>query len=231
MSDLSAAGDDVVGLVVVQRGADLAPAGLDLGQEAQQRPPVVALREALAAEQPARLQLGVGQQEPVGGHQVDPRVAGAGRQQGLQQPGGGALADGDAAGHRDDVGHLGRRVAQELAAGRPQPPAGLHVEPQQPGQRQVDRRDLVEVDPVAEAGQRLQLRRVERQRAACRERTPRVAVEHRVGRHLGPCRCRHAAHPTAVTDSIVPSGLSGSPARVGQGRPTGDPADVVVPPV
>jgi hypothetical protein len=29
----------------------------------------------------------------------------------------------------------------------------------------------------------------------------------------------------------VPSGLSGSPARVGEGRPTGARADVVAPPV
>src|SRR3712207_8037221 len=46
----------------------------------------------------------------------------------LQQPGGGALADGDAAGDGDDVGHLGGGVAEEAVLRGPQPLAGGDVQ-------------------------------------------------------------------------------------------------------
>ena len=80
---LARAGHDVVGLVGVDRREHLLAAGLHVGEEAQQRPAVVALREALAAQQAARLQHRVGQQEAVGGHQVDARASRARRRAGV----------------------------------------------------------------------------------------------------------------------------------------------------
>ena len=58
--------EDVVGDVRVLGRTDLDGAGLDLGHEAQQGPAVVGLREALAAAEPAALELCVGEQEAVG---------------------------------------------------------------------------------------------------------------------------------------------------------------------
>ena len=64
-------GDDVVDQVGVRRRLDLVLAGLDVHHEPQQRPAVVGLREALAVQQAAALELGVGVEEAVGGDQRD----------------------------------------------------------------------------------------------------------------------------------------------------------------
>ena len=77
---------DVVGQVRVHRRRHPRPARLHLGDEPQQRPAVVGLREPLARHQPAPLQLRVRPQEPVGGHQRHPRVLRPARQQQLEQP-------------------------------------------------------------------------------------------------------------------------------------------------
>ena len=53
-------GHDVVDQVGVRRRLDLVLAGLDVDDEPQQRLAVVGLREALAVQQPAALELGVG---------------------------------------------------------------------------------------------------------------------------------------------------------------------------
>ena len=84
---------------------DLRCAALDVAQERQQALGVVALGEALALHQPARLEHLVRVQEAVGGDQVDLRVVGPAGEQRLQDAGERALADGDAAGDADDVGH------------------------------------------------------------------------------------------------------------------------------
>ena len=53
-------GDDVVDEVGVRRRLDLVLAGLDVDDELQQRLAVVGLGEALAVQDPAALELGVG---------------------------------------------------------------------------------------------------------------------------------------------------------------------------
>ena len=103
---------DVVGQVGVDRGADLVRAGLDLGDEPQQRPPVVGLGETLALHQAAALELRVRVEEPVGGDQLDPGGARPAGQQLPQDPGGGGLADRHRPGHADDErGALGLLAA------------------------------------------------------------------------------------------------------------------------
>jgi hypothetical protein len=102
--------DDVVGEVGVHRGAHLGAARLDVGDEAQQRPAVVGLRETLALQQPAPLQLGIGVEEAVGGHQLDVRGVRPAAEQLLEDPRRRRLAHGHRAGHTDDEGHP-RRAA------------------------------------------------------------------------------------------------------------------------
>ena len=74
------AGEDVVGQVVVPGGPHLGRPRLHLGDEPEQRPPVVGLRETLALHQVPLLQDRVRIEEPVGGDQLDPgRVRPAGQ--------------------------------------------------------------------------------------------------------------------------------------------------------
>ena len=167
--------------------------GLHVGDEAGQRPPVVGLGEALARHQPAALELGVGQQEAVGGDQLDPRVLGPAGQQRLQQPGGGGLADRDAARDADDERGARLAVAVARAARKvfsaPRRPRGRgDVQVEQPGERQVDVRDLVQVD------------RRRRGRAAARPR-PRSAA----------AACARAARSTrARSSSTYGDGVAGA---------------------
>ena len=65
---------DVVDQMAVDRGHHLFLAGLDVDHEAQQSAPIIGLRETLAMDQPAAFQLGIGEQEAVGGDQADPRM-------------------------------------------------------------------------------------------------------------------------------------------------------------
>ncbi len=92
------------------------------------------------------------------------------------------------------------RVAEELALRRPKPAARRDVQVEQLGQRQVDRGDLVEVDPVAERGQLAQLRLVQRQPGA---RPPGPATR----RGRTPRRARPScAFPTSRRHRAVRSG-------------------------
>ena len=88
-------GHHVVGEVVVDRCRHLVAAGLDVDDEAEEGAPVVGLREPLALEEAASLQLGVRVEEPVGGDQGDVRVLGPVREQVLEDAGSGGLADSD----------------------------------------------------------------------------------------------------------------------------------------
>ena len=150
---------DVVDEVGVRRRLDLVLAGLDVDDEPQQRLAVVGLREPLAVQDAAALELGVGEQEAVGGDQRDRRVLGPVREHLLQHAGGRRLADRHRAGQADH-----ERRARRLAAGRRnsswravQPAGGLDVQAEQPGQRQVDLLHLVEVELVAQAPDPLDL--------------------------------------------------------------------------
>ena len=111
--------DHVVGEVGVDRRLDLVLAGLDVDDEAQQGAAVVGLREALALQQPAALELGVRVEEAVGGHQRDVGVLGPVREHLLEHAGGRRLADRHRAGQPDH-----ERRALRLRPGGGTPPAG-----------------------------------------------------------------------------------------------------------
>ena len=115
--------------------------------EAQQRPAVVGLREALALQQPAALELGVGVEEAVGGDQRDVGVLGPVRQHLLQHARGRRLADRDRAGEPDHERRARRlRLVQELLLLAVQAAGGLDVQAEQPREREVDLLHLVEVE-------------------------------------------------------------------------------------
>ena len=174
---------DVVDQVRVHRRGHPRPARLDLGDEPQQRPAVVGLREPLAGHQPAPLQLRVRVQEPVGGHQLHPRVLRPARQQQRQQPRGRGLAHRHRPGHPDHERRPRLLRAQERPVRPVEPPALLDVQGQQPRQRQVHLAHLVEVDLVAEAAHPVELLGGQRQRHVLAEpppttpgRSPRTAT-------------------------------------------------------
>ena len=180
--------EDVVGQVVVHGYPDLGATGLDLGDEAQERPAVVGLREALAVHQPATLELRVGVEEAVGGDQLDARGRGPAREQLAQQAGRGRLADRHRAGDADDERGPADVLAQERARRRVQAAGGLDVQVEQTGDRPVDRVDLGQVDRVAETGEALHVRVGQGQRGGRGEPRPGVAVQVDVGRGRGQRR-------------------------------------------
>ena len=107
----------------------------------------------------ASLELGVGQQEAVGGDQGDARVLGPVREHLLQHARGRGLArPRPSRPGRSRTGVRGGWLpVQELLGGAVQLPGRLDVQAQQPGQRQVDLLHLVEVELVAETADALDL--------------------------------------------------------------------------
>ena len=147
--------------------------------------PVVGLREALAVEQPAPLQLGVGVEEAVGGDQRDVGVLGPVRQHLLQHPRGGGLAHRHRPGEPDHERRARRGApVQEGLLLAVQLAGRADVQAEQPGERQVDLLHLVEVQGVAEAAQPLDLLGRSGLSVSGREGRPGVAVELDVGRDL-----------------------------------------------
>ena len=195
----SVARHDVVHDVAVDGRPHLVGAALEVAQEPQQATCVVALGEALALHQPALGEHGVGVQEPVGGHEVDLRVVRPAGQQRLQDAGERALADGHAAGDADHVRHARRHRAEERRRHAGQVLGRADVQVEQARQRQVDRRDLVEVDALVDAAQLRQVVLAQGQRGRRAQRRPVVAAEreepapgldHTGDPTLGPCpRC------------------------------------------
>ena len=58
--------------MAVDRCQNLLLTGLDIDHEVKQSAPIVGLREALAMQQAATFEFGVGQQEAIGCHEADP---------------------------------------------------------------------------------------------------------------------------------------------------------------
>ena len=169
--------EHVVDDVAVHRGAHLDGPALDVAQERQQAAGVVALREPLAGHQAALLEDGVGVEEAVGGDEVDVRMVRPARQQRLQDAGERALADGDAAGHADHVGHPWRHRPEERRRHTGQVLRRADPQVEQAGQRQVDGGDLVEVDLVVDAAELVEVLLAQRQRRRRPQRRPVVAVD------------------------------------------------------
>jgi hypothetical protein len=107
-------------------------------------------------------------------------VIGPAGEQGAQQAGGGRLADGDAAGDPDHERHLlggVRRLAEERGGVGVQPLSCRDPQVDQPGQRQVDVDDLLEVHRVVERAQPHHLVEGERQRRGPAQLPPLVTTQ------------------------------------------------------
>ncbi|GAA3057834.1 hypothetical protein GCM10020000_45660 [Streptomyces olivoverticillatus] len=157
---------------------------LHVRDEAGQRPAVVGLGETFPRHQSAPLQLRVGQQEAVRGDALDARVLGPAGEEGLQEAGGGRLADRHAAGDAYDEGRARLRplLAEEGVQRPAQLPGGAHVEVEQARERQVDVADLVQVDDVAETAQPFDLLGGQRQRGVLAQGAPlRAGQVHKGG--------------------------------------------------
>jgi hypothetical protein len=96
-------GHHVVEEVRVDRRARRAAAGLDIRQEAQQGPQVVALGEALALHQAFALENDVGIEKAASGDEIDLRNIRPARQQRPEEARRGRLAHRDRARQADDV--------------------------------------------------------------------------------------------------------------------------------
>ncbi len=175
-------GHDVVGQVRVDGGGDLAAPRLHVGDEAQQRRAVVALRKALAAHQPLALEHGIREQEAVGGDEVDARRVGPALQQRAHDAGEGRLAGGDRTGDADDVGDLAVVGAEEALRRLEQPLRRRDVEREQTGQRQIDLDHLFKRDRLVGRAQPDEVLGRQRQRRVGAQRGPMGAVETMVGR-------------------------------------------------
>ena len=104
-------------------------------------------------------------------------MVGPAGEQRLQDAGERALADGDAAGDADDVGHPRRHRAEERRRHPGEVLGRADVEVEQPRQRQVDRRDLVEVDALVDAAQLGEVVLAERQRGRRPQGRPVVTTD------------------------------------------------------
>ena len=178
----AAAGHDVIDEVRVDRRLDVPLAGLDVGEEVQQRLGVVALRKTLLLHQVFAFERGVREQEAVGGDEIDLRRVRPARQQRLQHARGGRLADRDRAGDADDEGDLDVGRAEEGLAGACELLLGRDVEGQEARDRQVDRLDLVDRQLVGEGFQPRHLFGRQRHRRIGTLGCPFGAGEHPIGR-------------------------------------------------
>ena len=195
-------------------------AGLHVGDEGQQRPLVVGLGEALAVQDPAGLEHAVGQQEAIGGDQLDPRMVRPAAEQGLEHAGGGGLAHRHRTGDPDDERHLLGRATEEHVGDAVQVLGRRHVQVEQAGQRQVDLGDLVEVEGVVDPAQVLDVLGRQGQRRRSTQPRPLLAVEADPGGdglvEHGPSGGGGSA-PTVVPPPRAPTPTTAGCVRPGRG--------------
>ena len=123
-------GDDVISKMRVLRGPDFRAAGLDLRHKAQQPTAVISLREAFSLHQPTALQLSIGVEESIGGHQFHPRSRRPAPQHLLQHARSSGLAHSHRTSHADHKRRTPRGLTQELIGLGPQMCCGLHIDVQ-----------------------------------------------------------------------------------------------------
>ena len=169
----------------IDRGLDHGLPGFYLGDKAHEVAAVVGFREALALHDAALFQHRLGVEEAVGGDKVHPRVRVPPLQQDLQNARRGGLAHSHRSRQPDDEGHV-PGVSTDEGFGRfgqllPRP----YLEVNQARQWQVDVLDFLQVEVLADPGERLQFRLREHLGhggAAC---APILAVEVEVRRRIG----------------------------------------------
>ncbi|MGY3287411.1 hypothetical protein ACVWWR_003146 [Bradyrhizobium sp. LM3.2] len=166
---------DVVSQMRIDRRAHMAAAGLDVGEKAEQQRQVVALRKTLLLHDALPLQHGVGIQKSVGGDQLDLGTRRPARQQRLKHAGRGGFSNRHRTGDADDVGHLAVADVEELALRVIEPLHGIDIDRQQARQWQVDVLDFLEIEPVVQRAQAIELARLQGHRRVVAQPRPLLA--------------------------------------------------------
>ena len=168
----------------IDRRAHRTPAGLDVGEKAQQRRQIVALRKTLLLHQPFAVEHRVGEEESVGGDEIDLGHIRPAGQQGLQHARRSGLAGRHRAADADDVRHLGVFGAEKSLLRFEQALGRGHVQRQETRQRQVDFLDLRNIKPIMHGAQPRNLLGRQRHRRIFAAARPFGAREHPIRRHL-----------------------------------------------
>jgi hypothetical protein len=96
-------GNDVIGLVAVDRSDDPLDPRLELRNELDQPFSVITLRKSLPVHEPPFLENPVGMKKPVGGNEIYSGMIGPAAQEALEDPGRGRLPDRHRPCYPDDV--------------------------------------------------------------------------------------------------------------------------------
>ena len=127
------------------------------------------------------------------------------RQQRLQDAGERRLADRDRSGDADHVRDTRRDRPEEGRRHALQVLGGADVQVEQPAQRQVDGDDLVDVDPLVDALQRVEVLLTERERRRRSQVGPLVAIEREVPiGHVENLRSARGTHDKRLASCSAP---------------------------
>ena len=156
--------------------------GLGPGDELEQSPAVIGLRETLPIENPPLLQNSIGIQEAVGGHQIHLGMLGPAGEERLQDTGDRGLAHRHRAGDADDERNLPWWGAEKRVRDRGEKLAALHMEVEEPRQRQEGVLDHLDVQMDADTSELLDVVLGQCQGCAGTELRPRRSIEVDVSR-------------------------------------------------
>ncbi len=177
-------GDHVIGQMRIDRRAHRVQAGFDVGEKAQQRRQIVALRKALLLHQAFAIEHGIGVQKTVGGDETDLGHVRPAAKQGFKDARRGRFAHRNRAADADDIRHLGVFGAEKALLRAEQPLRRHHIKREQARQRQIDFLDLRHIETLVHRAQPRDLGRLERHRRVLTQPRPFAAREHAVGRDV-----------------------------------------------
>ena len=173
--------EHVVGEMGVDRDLEVLGSSLGPGDEFEEGSAVVALGEALSVHQPSLLQHRVGIEEPVGGHQLDPRVLGPSGEELLENAGDRRLPHRHRTGDPDHEGPGPRWGTEERVGDGRQLMAALDVQVEETGQGEEAVLDHVDVEIDVDSPDLLEIRLGEGQRGVGPQRGPLITGEIEVG--------------------------------------------------
>jgi len=145
---------------------------------------VVALRKPLAVHDAALDQDLVREDEAVGGDEIHLRMVGPAREQGPQDARGGALPHRHAAGDAYDEGHVGRGVSEEGVGHQPELLGGRDIQVEQSRERQVDVAHLVQIEPLVQTPEGLEVALVQGERRLAPQGRPFIPGERQIAREI-----------------------------------------------
>lgn len=169
--------DDVIDHMAVDGSFDNRLTALQVAEEFQESPGVVALGETLAVHDSAILENSVRVEESIGRDQIDLGMIRPAGKEGLKNSRERALADSDTSCNSDDVRHLWRHCSEECRTHLVKILRGRNVEIQQASQGKVDRSDFVEVDPLVDAAKSIEIRFTQRHWSCRSQLGPRSSIE------------------------------------------------------